>query len=213
MNADSYLANMEGYKFKYRDFAEALYEALISDPFYSFLQQKVEGDVLNKKEAMIKYFDYSLIEGEKYGQLHLPKAHNHGVSIWSTPVDSSIELERKNKRKEFLLNCFGRSTIEAYLSIIQFMTKNSLELIPTKSWYLSIVGLKSSFQNQGLGAGLINPILDKCDVLNIPTYLETFTPRNMNFYRKLGYKVVDSFYEPTIKSEYWLMMRSARYDL
>jgi GNAT superfamily N-acetyltransferase len=70
-------------------------------------------------------------------------------------------------------------------------------LVSPESWYLSIVGLKPSFQNKGLGAGLIEPILNKSDRQGIATYLETSTSGNMKFYERLGYNTIGSFHEPT----------------
>ena len=74
-------------------------------------------------------------------------------------------------------------------------------------WYLSILGVLPDFQGKGFGPGLIRSILERTDSLKIPTYLETFTPRNMSFYKRLGYHEIKSFAEPTVNARYWLMIR------
>jgi GNAT superfamily N-acetyltransferase len=79
--------------------------------------------------------------------------------------------------------------------------------IQQSRWYLSIIGLAPEFQNRGLGGGLVKPVLEKADALGVPSYLETFNPRNRSFYTRLGYQEAASFVEPVTGSEYWIMIR------
>ena len=90
------------------------------------------------------------------------------------------------------------------------MSGKAVSLINEKSWYLSIIGILPEFQGQGLGVGLVESILDRTDQLNIPTYLETFTLRNITFYNRLGYEAVECFHEPTTSAKYWLMIRDVK---
>jgi len=198
---------MTVYQCKYRDFAEALYDALIPDPFYMTLENSVPGSPATKREAMLRYLDYSMIEGETYGKLHIPTEHEYGVSVWSKPIAQEMELEKKSNKIQFMLNHLGQVAVETYLSITEFMSQNSIKPVSPKPWYLSIVGLKPCYQNKGLGAGLIEPILVESDRQRIATYLETFTRRNMKFYQRLGYRSIDSFHEPKTNSPYWVMLR------
>ena len=87
------------------------------------------------------------------------------------------------------------------------MSEKAIPLIDERSWYLSIIGILPEFQGQGLGVGLVKHILERTDRLGIPTYLETFTSRNITFYKRLGYDAVKCFHEPTVDAEYWLMIR------
>ena len=56
--------------------------------------------------------------------------------------------------------------------------------VPANAWYLSILGVSPSSQGQGLGVKLLLPTLAEADVANVPTYLETFSPRNIPFYAR-----------------------------
>lgn len=201
---------MKEYIFKYRDFAEALYDALLPDPFYRTMENSIPGDTMIRKEKMLRYFDYSMIECDIYGKLYIPNQQRYGVSVWSKSVDQETELEKNNRKKQFLQNHLGQNALETYISITDFMNQKVDAKIFSKSWYLSIVGIQPSFQNKGLGASLIDPVLNESDKLGINTYLETFTPRNMKFYERLGYEALESYYEPTTESQYWIMFRHAR---
>ena len=55
------------YRFAYRDYAEALYDALAEDAFYRTMEQSVsDGD--QRREALLRYLDYSMREAKEYGR-------------------------------------------------------------------------------------------------------------------------------------------------
>ncbi len=184
-----------------------LYEALVDDAFYKSLERSVSGEASTKREAMLMYMDYSMVEAETYGELFIPDTHTRGVSVWSKPIDIRRDSEKKVRKNSFILVNMGQNSLDMYVEIIDFMSLKASEIIPPESWYLSIVGLKPSFQGQGLGSTLINQVLEKTDSLNLSTYLETFTLRNMSFYERLGYKSIASIHEPTVDANYWIMKR------
>ncbi len=114
----------------------------------------------------------------------------------------------KNEKKQFLLRQMGSASEACYQQIVAQMSQNTAGLVEDDAWYLSIVGIKPEHQGQGLGPGLITEVLQQSDRLQLQTYLETFSARNMPFYHRLGYATVRSFFEPTTQCEYWLMVRN-----
>lgn len=196
------------FNFKYRNYAEALYHSLREDAFYITMEESVEG-TNSSKDAMLRYMEYSMVEAEKYGHLYIPEEHNYGVSVWTKPINQELENKKKHEKKMFLLHEMGEKSLKTYNTIVDLMSTNAELFIDTHFWYLSIVGILPEFQGQGFGPGLIKTVLKKTDVNQIPTYLETFTPRNMSFYERLGYTEIKSFYEPTTKADYCLMIRDA----
>jgi len=195
------------YQLKYRTLAEALYDALTEDSFYISMEATIAKQH-NPKESMLKYLDYSICEAEDYGEVFIPDDHS-GVAIWSKPISVAQTKNKEQQRKDFLESELGVGCLETYLAIVDFMSQKSEQIIPNDDWYLSIVGLAPEFQNQGLGAGLIEPMFKHTDSLGVATYLETFTPRNMSFYQKIGFQEIASFFEPTCQSEYFIMQRPA----
>ena len=193
------------YEFKFRQYAEALYRALKHDAFYVTMEKSIDNG--SAAEAMIRYMDYSIIEGEQYGELFIPEKHDYGVSVWAKPLHEKREKEKHRQKETFLKQHIGKGSLVTYKSIINFMSEKAISFIDERSWYLSIIGILPDFQGQGLGIGLVKNILERTDKLGIPTYLETFTPRNITFYHRLGYKAVKYFHEPTVDAEYWLMIR------
>jgi len=197
------------YTLKYQEFSEALYQALQPDPFYIRLLQSIPGDN-EKREALISYLDYSMYEAEKYGLLFIPGQHRYGASVWSKPLGVQAESEKGHEKKTFLKSNLGDGVLDAYVQMVDFMSAKLEGLIAPESWYLSIVGIKPEFQGKGLGAGLVKEALQQTDKLSLSTYLETFTPKNIPFYNRLGYETVASFLEPLTNAIYWVLVRKPR---
>jgi ribosomal protein S18 acetylase RimI-like enzyme len=164
-------------------------------------------DNFESKEAMVRYMEFSMIEREKSGELYIPEDHEYGVSVWTKPINRELEIKKHNEKKLFLLNKMGAKSLKTHNAIVDFMSAKAEAYIDKNSWYLSIVGVLPEFQGQGFGPALIKNVLEKTDRLKVATYLETFTPRNMTFYNRLGYQAIESFHEPTTDAKYWLMIR------
>jgi len=194
------------FKFKYRQYAKALHSALTEDAFYITMETSV-GSGESAKEAMLKYMEFSMLEAEKSGELYIPDDHEYGVSIWSKPISNDLERQKRQEKKNFLRDEMGKKSLDTYNAIVEFMSTKAEPFIEEDFWYLSIIGVLPAFQGQGLGPALITNVLKKTDALNVPTFLETFTKRNMTFYERLGYRSVQSFDEPTTNAAYWLMIR------
>jgi ribosomal protein S18 acetylase RimI-like enzyme len=196
------------YTYKYKELASALYEALIPDPFYIELLRDIPGGEPEKREILMRYMDYSMAEGEKYGRLALAGDIPYGAAIWSKPLDTATENEKSLLKKHFIKTYMGETSLNAYLTIVSFMSKQLGE-VPPDAWYLSIAGIKPAYQGQGLGADLLMKVLNETDKNGIPTYLETFTPRNIKFYERMGYKTAKEVFEPVTGSSYWIMVRES----
>ena len=195
------------YRFIYRDIAQALYLSLCQDPFYLKIGRNDANDSATYQEAMLRYFDYSMEEGRKYGELCLPEGGRFGASVWLKQVEEALSEQIHDEKTNFLRQNLGEESLELYTDIVAFMSEKSKDIVPDGSWYLSILGIVPQYQNQGLGRKLVQPILDKADELIVPSYLETFSSRNRRFYQRLGYQESASFVEPLTGSEYWIMMR------
>ena len=195
------------YHFAYREYAVALGAALVEDAFYITMEQSVS-ELDNPRERLLRYLDYSMVEAFDCGTLYFPESHQHGVAVWSKPLPPECAAQQKHAKLEFLQRHMGKANAARYSDISNFMSAQSDAIIDSSAWYLSIIGILPAYQNRGLGKSLITPVLDQADQAGVPTYLETFTARNEPFYQRLGYRVAGSFYEPTIRAKYSLMLRA-----
>ena len=60
-------------------------------------------------------------------------------------------------------------------------------------FYLGILGVSPDGQGAGLGGRLIDPVIEMCDRAGMLTHLESSNPRNIGFYERLGFDVVDEY--------------------
>ena len=195
------------YTYEFRELSEVLYGALTEDAFYVAMEHSVSGIPAQRREAMLRYYDYSMQEGRKYGDMVASNGQAFGASIWSRPVNGNLSKQMANEKKAFLKEYMGTVSLAKYKEITGFMAEQTETVVPPDSWYLSIVGIAPPFQGQGRGEMLIRPILDRADKFGAHTYLETFTPRNMRFYDRLGFKDTAGFWEPATAAEYRVMIR------
>lgn len=167
----------------------------------------VDGDEKTKTTIMLKYMNFSISDAYKYGKVGIYTDMDHGASLWAIPLTKELSTSQKEEKNTFYTSLFGESAYAILKSIGEYMTIQNSKYITDDMWYLSILGVNPSYQNQGLGKKLVEPILKEADNLKIATYLETFTLQNNSFYKRLGYEVVASIKEPTINKEYNLMIR------
>lgn len=55
-------------------------------------------------------------------------------------------------------------------------------------WYLAVLGTHPDHQSRGVGAALLKPVLDRCDLDGVGAYLESSNPANVGFYERHGFR-------------------------
>jgi GNAT superfamily N-acetyltransferase len=60
---------------------------------------------------------------------------------------------------------------------------------PRPHWHLAFVGVDPGLQGTGLGAEVLQPVLDRADAEGTPCYLETPFRQTHGFYRRLGFEL------------------------
>ena len=58
-------------------------------------------------------------------------------------------------------------------------------------YYLAVLGVEPGLQGRGFGAALIEPVLSRCDRDGTPAYLESSKERNIAFYERHGFRVLE----------------------
>ncbi|MDH5655151.1 MAG: GNAT family N-acetyltransferase [Spirochaetia bacterium] len=128
--------------------------------------------------------------GLKYKALYYSGKEPNGFALWIPPgVDVTFaELIRLG----FLGALFDAglfATIRLLRAFIYNENKKP-KLMPENSWYLFFLAVDENFRNQKIGEQLLKPVLAHADKNNHHCYLESSNPRNLNFYRKMGFDIV-----------------------
>jgi GNAT superfamily N-acetyltransferase len=187
--------------------SSALAESLMDDPFYRALTDDFAADLTAQKSALSRYFHYSLAEAERTGRCVLAPDPTLGASAWLLPRSPEVDARESSAKSGYLASILGPRGMENYHRIVRYMAALAAQVIPHSAWYLSIVGVLPSAQGRGLGATLLAGTLAEASHAHAPCYLETFTPRNLRFYERLGFRQVASHFEPTTSKEYVVMQR------
>jgi GNAT superfamily N-acetyltransferase len=189
------------------DALKALVDSLRFDPFYVAISQNFGDNEARRREALARYFDYSMSEGDRRGRLVVWPDPSIGAAVWLLPAASSVFNAESDAKAAFLTEVIGAYGAENYHRIINFMRPRASAVIDKSAWYLSIVGVTPSAQGHGIGARLLEPTLAEADEAGASCYLETFDGSNPRFYQRLGFSAVASHVEPVTASAYTIMNR------
>ena len=58
-------------------------------------------------------------------------------------------------------------------------------------WYLAVLGTDPEAQGRGLGSAVLGPVLRQCDEDGVGAYLESSKERNIDFYARHGFRVLE----------------------
>jgi ribosomal protein S18 acetylase RimI-like enzyme len=189
---------------------EALVDALRDDPFYMAISDGFASDEARRREALRRYFDYSINEGYRLGRVVVLPDPSAGAAVWLLPAEASVYEAARKAKAAFLLEALGRTGVDAYKHIVDFMRPRASAVVDDAAWYLSIVGVAPSMQGQGIGRRLLEPTLVEADRAGAECYLETFGAATPRFYERLGFAVVATHVEPLTGATYTVMRRTAR---
>ncbi len=189
--------------------SSALTESLFDDAFYWAITEDCGNDLAARKRALNLYFQYSLEEAGRTGRCVLAPDPNLGAAAWLLPRTPAVDAAESAAKSEYLASALGPRGRENYYRIVRYMAPLAARVVPPDSWYLSIVGILPSAQGRGLGAKLLAGTLAEASRAHVTCYLETFTPRNLKFYERLGFRKVAEHLEPTTNKEYVVMRKEA----
>ena len=73
-------------------------------------------------------------------------------------------------------------------------------------YYLEYIGVEPLFQGKSIGSIIMQHLINKADEVSVGCYLENADPRNLSFYKRFGFQVIDEKEILGIPS--WFMWRA-----
>ena len=181
--------------------SEALARAFHDDPVMRYILTRPAKQAKQMKTLFAGEMKRALAKGAVYTTDEGPAA---GGAIWVEPGKWKLGGLELLTQVPVLLS-FGRDTPRS-LRVLSKMEK----VHPAEPhWYLAILGTEPAAQGKGIGSGLMQPILDRCDDEGLPAYLESSKEANIPFYRRHGFEVTGTVEIPDGPT-LWSMWRDPR---
>jgi GNAT superfamily N-acetyltransferase len=183
--------------------AEALVRSFHDDPVMSWLF----GDVPEKKQRRMRgYFKREVTRHLGHGDVVYTADGLPGAACWDPPDQWRIPVAQITRNMPFFLWSMGRRVPRA-LTGLGMVEKAHAKVAP--HYYLALLGTATEHQGKGVGSALLQPILDRCDAEGIGAYLESSKDRNVPYYRRHGFEVVEEIQLPK-GPPVWTMWRDPR---
>lgn len=140
-----------------------------------------------------------------YGEVYLTQDAS-GAALWLPPQRTMRQFPVV-RSIEILGGIFSTSGASAALRSMMIAVYFDFHRIKEPHYYLHAIGVRKKRTENGIGTRLIQEVLTRCDHENVPAYLENTSIRNMDFYQRLGFKVIRKIKFPGQGPELWLMLR------
>ncbi len=168
---------------EYAGVIDALVRAFDDDPVVNhFLRQ--DG---RRGEAMRLYFEVFVhhFVGPK-GEVWTTSA-NEGAALWLPPGSWQLGIAEQLRHFPSMVRISGLRGLPRVVRGLDAMEKAH----PGDAhWFLQSIGVRPSFQGQGWGRRLLEPMLERADAEGVPIYLESSKPSNIPYYERFGFEVV-----------------------
>ncbi|KAI0560951.1 GNAT family N-acetyltransferase [Gracilaria domingensis] len=172
--------------------AETIASAFEEDPMITYLH----GPHAKHAHEKALIFNRTVLHGE----LSRPKGHttihvtddNSCVAIWHHPRHRKITGLYCAKFMIALVRTFG------WRALLMGSAMRQLEQAHPKEphMYLFIMGTHKDHQGKGHGSTVIAEMLKHCDLERLPAYLESSNQRNLSFYRRHGFELIQQIQAP-----------------
>lgn len=150
-------------------------------------------DPVRRADALSLFFSATIRDAIRFGAVHGVRDDERMVatSAWLPPGAFPWSARRKMRAMPAFLRMFAaypgpfRRFINYGANLERFHPRDP-------HWYLVVLGVRPEAQRQGLGARLLEPMLHFTDDSGIACYLETSDPRNVSYYERFGFEVIDA---------------------
>ena len=105
------------------------------------------------------------------------------AAIWHGP-DPAADDARNHAFFDMLAGLLGPELAAQKLGAMAVIPAAHPE---ERHWYLAAVGTRPEDQGKRSALRVVEPVLDRCDAVGLPAYLESSNPRNESFYERLGF--------------------------
>ena len=135
--------------------------------------------------------------------------HGGSVACWQPPgKHHPTEDEVRSARLDQVASVLGEDAVGRLGAVFAFLDERLQANQVPDHWYLSLLGTEPELKGQGHGARVLQPVMTKAAEQGVPCYLETLAERNVAFYTRQGFALIEAGVEPGSELPYWLFLTS-----
>jgi ribosomal protein S18 acetylase RimI-like enzyme len=111
------------------------------------------------------------------------------AALWAPPGRWHMTL----RETAMLLPCFLRPRLFVRMPLVALGWEKLERGHPRKPphFYLAVLGTEPEAQGRGLGSAVLGGVLEQCDRDGVGAYLESSKERNIDFYARHGFRVLE----------------------
>ena len=183
--------------------AEALSQAFHDDPLQSYTFPDAE----QRRRLSPAHFSAILKYGLLAGQVFTGAEPGSGAAIWIPPGTAHTPEMAETSGLTRLPETIGVDAAGRFSRLVGYAEALHHRDMTDPHWYVMVLGVAPAFQGQGYGRALLQPMLDRAELEGLACYLETTQPKNVSFYRRLGFDVLVDDVEPESGLRVWTFRR------
>ena len=130
-------------------------------------------------------------------------ADGRGAAVWVSPA----QARAWEAASPWDQSCIGALTDDGGRRYDGFWEWIDSRTPDEPLWLLDSIAVAPDWQGQGLGAALIGAGLSQAAAAGVPAFLSTGTRRNVDIYRRSGFRVVEEADAPGGGPHIWFMRR------
>lgn len=183
--------------------SHVLASAFLPDPVWNALFKDMPF------ETLCSFFEGPARYGRKYGQALAYSEKLEGMAVWTHSSKADMTpwraLRSGTMGSSFKLGMkFLKKMMLVFTPLEEVRKKN---MKGREYNYLMVLGVHPDHQGKGVGKKLLTHVLNESDKDGLPVYLETSTEKNVEMYKRYGFKVIGEVIHPVIELPQWEMLR------
>lgn len=151
-----------------------------NDPHVTWLLEESKNEF--KLEVLI---DYVVHQTLRRGEIYLTD-DNNAVALWDCERSERMSFHYIWRSLTFLIQIGIKSVVRIMKS--EALVHNTFSKYP-RYCHLYMIGVLPEEQGKGLASALMNPMIQRMKGKSIPVFLETANLRNVDIYKKKGFKI------------------------
>lgn len=144
-----------------------------------------QGSRENNIKRIKSLVDYSYKLCLSHGEIWIDDTGT-GCVMFLNPHDKKTSLNSILWDAQLALECIGINRVGKVLGRESKIKKNHPSTPFIHLWF---IGVLPDHQGKGIGSNLIDIVLEKAKKQGLPIYLETSVLRNLDWYKKYGFKI------------------------